>query len=46
MFCQYSDIFGKVKEGVHKYHLFNLAIVNVILTFIGHTFCKVCPINI
>ena len=40
MFCQYSDIFGKIKEGVHKYRLFNLAIVDVIMTFIGSYFLQ------
>lgn len=40
MFCQYSDIFGKIKEGVHKYRLFNLAIVDVIMTFIGAYFLQ------
>ena len=40
MFCQYSDIFGKVKEGVHKYRLFNLAIVDVVMTFIGAYFLQ------
>lgn len=40
MFCQYSDIFGKIKEGVHKYRLFNLAIVDVVMTFIGAYFLQ------
>lgn len=40
MFCQYSEIFGKIKEGVHKYRLFNLAIVDVIMTFIGAYFLQ------
>ena len=40
MFCQYSEIFGKIKEGVHKYRLFNLAIVDVIVTFIAAYFLQ------
>lgn len=40
MFCQYSEIFGKIKEGVHQYRLFNLAIVDVIMTFIGAYFLQ------
>jgi hypothetical protein len=40
MFCQYSEIFGKVKEGVHKYRFFDLAIVDVIMTFIGAYFLQ------
>ena len=33
--CKYKDIFGKPNTGVHKYRLFGLAIVDVILTIIG-----------
>ena len=32
MLCQYRDIFGKVGEGVHSYRVFNVAIVDVLLT--------------
>ena len=32
MSCQYSDIFGKVGEGVHSYRVFNVAVVDVLLT--------------
>jgi hypothetical protein len=35
MLCQYKDIFGKVGEGVHSYRIFNLAIVDVLLTIFG-----------
>ena len=34
MFCKYSNIFGKEKKGLHRYRVFNLAIVDVIGTFI------------
>jgi hypothetical protein len=34
MLCKYKDIFGKVGEGVHSYRIFNIAIVDVILTFL------------
>ena len=30
--CQYKDIFGKPGEGVHSYRLFNIAVVDVVLT--------------
>ena len=33
--CKYKDIFGKPNEGVHKYRIFNLAIVDIILTILG-----------
>lgn len=35
MLCPYKDIFGKVGEGAHSYRLFDVAIVDVILTVIG-----------
>jgi hypothetical protein len=33
--CKYADIFGKPNTGAHKYRLFNIAIVDVILTILG-----------
>jgi len=33
--CKYSGIFGEPGTGVHKYRLFGLAIVDVIMTIIG-----------
>lgn len=35
MFCQYRDILGKVGEGPHSLRIFDIAIVDVILTIIG-----------
>ena len=34
MLCQYKDLFGKVDTGVHSYRIFNIAVVDVVLTFI------------
>jgi hypothetical protein len=31
-FCNYKDIFGKPKTGAHSYRLFNIAIVDTVLT--------------
>lgn len=31
---KYKDIFGKPKQGVHKYRLFDLAIVDVFMTVV------------
>lgn len=43
--CQYKDIFGKPNSGVHRYRIFNIAIVDVLCTFLGafaiSYFCKV-----
>ena len=32
--CKYKDIFGKPKEGVHSYRIFDLAIVDVLATIL------------
>lgn len=32
MLCQYKNILGKVKTGLHSVRIFNIAIVDVILT--------------
>lgn len=33
--CKYKDVFGKPGEGAHSYRLFNIAVVDTILTIIG-----------
>ena len=38
--CQYSNIFGKPKEGIHKYRFYNIAIVDVIFTIIAAVLLK------
>jgi hypothetical protein len=30
--CKYKDMFGKPNTGVHKYRLFNIAVVDVLAT--------------
>ena len=32
--CKYKDIFGKPNEGVHSYRVFNIAIIDTVLTII------------
>jgi hypothetical protein len=34
-FRNLSEIFGRPNEGVHSYRIFNLAIVDIIMTIIG-----------
>ena len=34
MFCKYKNIFGKVNKGIHSVRLFDIAIIDVILTII------------
>ena len=35
MFCEYSEIFGKPGEGIHSIRIFDIAIIDVVLTIIG-----------
>ena len=35
MLCKYKNILGKVKEGPHSYRIFNIAIVDVLLTVVA-----------
>jgi len=35
MLCEYKNILGKVGEGAHSIRIFNIAIVDVILTIIA-----------
>ena len=35
MLCEYKNMLGKVGEGVHSIRIFNIAIVDVLLTIIG-----------
>ena len=32
--CQYKDLFGKPSEGVHRYRIFNIAVVDVVVTVV------------
>lgn len=34
MFCQYQNIFGKPKTGAHSIRIFDVAIIDVILTIV------------
>ena len=44
MFCQYKEIFGTVGEGVHRYRIFNIAIVDVLVTMLVAFFIyMLCP---
>lgn len=33
--CKYSDILGKPNEGIHSYRLFDIAIIDLIMTFVA-----------
>ena len=33
--CAYKDIFGKPGEGLHKYRIFNIAVVDVAFTVVA-----------
>ena len=32
--CPYSELLGKVGEGVHSYRIFDLAIIDILLTIV------------
>jgi len=34
MLCKYNNIFGEVGKGVHSYRIFDIAIIDVVLTII------------
>ena len=40
MLCDYSEILGKVGEGVHSYRVFDVAIIDVVMTMIGAYFLQ------
>ena len=45
-FCKYKDIFGKPNEGVHSYRIFDIAIVDTLLTIIiGYFISKFFKLN-
>jgi hypothetical protein len=33
--CKYKDYFGESGKGVHSYRIFNIAMVDVVMTLIG-----------
>ena len=35
MLCKYKDVLGKVGKGIHSYRIFNIAIVDVLLTILA-----------
>jgi len=35
MYCKYKDFFGEVNTGIHSYRIFNIAIFDVIFTFLA-----------
>ena len=45
-FCQYSNILGIPGQGVHSFRIFNIAIVDVLLTFVlAYFIYKIFNIN-
>jgi len=44
--CQYKDVFGKPGEGVHKYRVLDIAIVDTVLTlFLALLLAKLLKLN-
>jgi len=44
MFCEYKNLFGKVEKSVHYYRIFNIAIIDVLLTIIGAFLINLFPL--
>ena len=40
MLCDYSGLIGKVGEGIHSYRIFNIAVMDVVITMIGAYFLQ------
>ena len=46
-FCEYKDLFGKPMEGLRKYRIFNIAILDtVVVIIIGLIFSWITKVNI
>lgn len=39
-FCKYKDVLGKPKTGLHSHRVFNIAIIDVLLTILGAKFIQ------
>lgn len=39
-FCKYKDVLGKPKTGLHNHRVFNISIVDVLLTIQGAKFIQ------
>jgi hypothetical protein len=41
MFCQYKNVLGVPKQGIHSYRLFGFAVVDVVMTIIASYFISI-----
>lgn len=41
MFCKYKNVLGKVKEGIHSYRIYDIAIMDVLFTIVAAFICKI-----
>lgn len=37
-FCKYKNLLGRVNRGVHSYRIYNIAVVDVLLTLVASYF--------
>ena len=35
MFCKHKDLLGQIRKGVHSYRIFDIAIIDVLMTIAG-----------
>ena len=44
MYCKYKDIFGKPNEGIHSFKIFNISVIDTLLTiFLAYLILLVVP---
>lgn len=44
MLCKYKNMLGEVRKGVHSVRLFDIAVIDVLLTFVSaYIICMVFP---
>lgn len=44
MLCEYKNILGEVRKGVHSVRLFDIAVIDVLLTFLSaYIICRIFP---
>lgn len=44
MLCKYRNMLGEVRKGVHSVRLFDIAVIDVLLTFVSaYIICMVFP---
>ena len=44
MLCEYKNMLGEVRKGIHSVRLFDIAVIDVLLTFLSaYVICRIFP---